>query len=232
MRKTRKFLTIFLSVIVAMAAVFVLYPATNANAGTNYFYYTTDPNAGPIVMNGIVYYPSNYIPAGVQTVTMYNNYTPLQQPTQVCPQQYYPQYPQQDILAPVQPVQPNYQKPKVQKLNMPQVQTQPRPSTPIESPTIEENYNGINSEAEKLTWDMMAYAQERFWNSNSSIVADADYYRTVRMTFSNAKALIYVDQQTVLKSANTYHTYWWVNGVPCSQSTAKQLISQWCVRPY
>ena len=64
--RTRRILSVLAFAVIATTAL-LLFPRS-ANAGTSY-YYTTDPCAGPIVINGVIYHPSCSIPAGNTTVT-------------------------------------------------------------------------------------------------------------------------------------------------------------------
>ncbi|MBQ3325753.1 hypothetical protein IJG79_01220 [Candidatus Saccharibacteria bacterium] len=241
--KTRRFLSVIAAVAIGIIAIAIT-PRV-AFAGVINYYVATDPNAGPIIINGIVYQPTLALPSNATQVQ-------VQYPTNVVhlPKQNYSGrhnyvcLPADDILSPYygkvqqpvapQPIVPQNPAtcPQVQKLNYQQPAQiyQPKPSTSMRSPTNAENYNGIINETERLTNDMLWYASERGWQYSVQTIYDTDAYITRLITLSNSKAIIYLYQQTTLISANKYSTYWWVNSVETSQSTAKQLISMWCAK--
>lgn len=250
--RTRRILSVILALALIATTALLLFPRS-ANAGTSY-YYTTDPCAGPIVINGVIYHPSCSIPAGNTTVTQQyyvpgtSTTTPIktiqQQPVVQQPIYQQPIYQQPVYQQPVyqQPTRPscnyNYLPPDDilspyygKKVNY----TQPTPQLPSPSPssskTTAYNGNGLQSETDRLSNDIIWYGNERGWRYETKTISSADYFITRRITFSNNRAILYVDQQTAKTDYNgNFATAWWVNGTQTSESEVRWMISNYCSR--
>ena len=77
----------------------------------------------------------------------------------------------------------------------------------------------------------MKRQNERGWRYEQRTVSSADYFITRRITFSNNRAILYVDQQTAKTDYNgNFATAWWVNGTQTSESEVRWMISNYCAR--
>ncbi len=207
LRKSIRLLSLAAAVFAALV-VTVAFPQ-RAYADTTYYYYTTDPYAGPLVINGITYWPCATLPsAGTQVQQVYPGQC-------VVPQYVAPTYPQ--YVAPQTP----------QYINGAAV---PQPQTNNSNIVINAKNTGINAEAEKQTYDLRWYAVERGWNVNWKAVQDTDCLVKRTIEFSNRNGKFTVEQQTVLQSAGNYTTGWWWNGAQTSKEAIQQALSAYCAK--
>ncbi len=191
-----------------------------------YYYYTTDPNAGPLVINGITYLPCSTLPSNAQT-----QYIPLQPSYQQPPQQVYQPW----WCSKCNAYHPYGQKCPYENCWWCSTcnawhyngQTCPRKQQTVPNPgktTYHNNNSGINAEATLQTDDLRWYGAQRGWYTNWKTLGDTDTAVKRSIEFKNSRDKFTVEQHTAIQSAGSYATTWTLNGSPSSKEGIQQRL--------
>lgn len=204
----------FVTCLVVASVLLVTTPITaHAESYTTvtYYYCTTDPNAQPIVINGITYYPCNTMPGNAQQV----NTVPANQCQFTSPCQSVGYVPSgQNYYNPCQTANSYYNGAVVPKMDG------------VNLATVHDN-SGINDEVAKQTGDLEKYATNRGWNVEVKNTSDSDCQVKRTIKFSNNVGYITIEQITSLISAGRYSTSWYWKGSTTSKDAIKQALDNY-----